>query len=353
MAERSATDREGVGSTPTSGSHTANPGYAAFQLAKALRSAEQLPDADSRERARRRADKWVSVFTQMLDGSLQVGSRTPLENVPPWVTLEVVTGGFATGSLLAGGVLREHERALAAKLGLAVDAADRLALNRYFLSDEGVSLLLEYLSAGTYEIAVPEEGALLVTAWLIDSGHSDKARDLLDQVVPFFARLRFYPEPTKRPQRFGSRVFIQDVDATIASLRAIRPNESIATQKEGIEVWTPLYDELVGLFLETVEGPAPNLRLGPDGARLHAKTASSRSRAAGLARPFPKAGMTVQRISYDGSKCNAQSRVAAQNRAIGSPVWHNLHSSSQSVRRTRRRCPVETLGEFACSLLDT
>ena len=113
MAEHSASDREGVGSTPTSGSHAANPGYAAFQIAKALSTAEQHPDAESRERASARVGKWVKVFTQMLDGSLRVGSRTPVENVPPWTTLEVLTGGFATGNLAAGGPLREHELALA------------------------------------------------------------------------------------------------------------------------------------------------------------------------------------------------------------------------------------------------
>ncbi len=268
MGERSASDREGVGSTPTSGPHTASPGYAAFQLAKALTTAEQHEDADTRERAKRKAEKWGSVFTQMLDGSLQVGSRTPLENVPTWATLEVVTGGFATGALLAGGPLRDHERALASKYGLAVEAEDRLPINRFFLSDEGLSELVERLNRGTYEVNVPEEGTLLVVAWLIKNGYSEKARELLDSLAPFFPKLRFYPEPVERPRRFGSRVFIQDVNATVKNLRAIRPNQAIAVQKEAIEVWTPLYDELVGMFLETVEGPAPNLALGPDGKRL-------------------------------------------------------------------------------------
>jgi hypothetical protein len=268
MAERSASDREGVGSSPTSGPHTANPGYAVFQLAKALTTAEKHDDEDTRERAKRKADKWVSVFTQILDGSLHVGSRNPLKDVPTWVTLEVVTGGFATGSLLAGGELREHERALASKHGLSVSREDRLALNRYFLSEEGVAELQSRLQKGTYEVSVPEEGALLVVVWLITNGHGEQARRLLDEIGPFFSRLGFYPRATERPQRFGSHVFIQDVNTTIKSLRSIRPNQSIATQKEAIDVWTPLYDELVGLFLETVEGPPPSLACGSDGEVL-------------------------------------------------------------------------------------
>lgn len=265
MVERSAQDREGVGSTPTSGLHTANPGYAAAQLAKALSTAEQHEDADTRERATQKAQKWAAVFSQMLVGSLQVGSRTPVASVPAWATLEVVTGGFATGELLAGGSLRAHEHELIARHALEADADDRLALNRYFLSEAGLAELTERLERGTYEIDVPEEGALLVVAWLIRGGHHQQARELLDQLAPFMSQLRFYPAPSEHPQRLSSRVFVQDVNTTIDSLRAITPNQAIATQREAIEVWTPLYDELVALFLETVEGTPPQLAAAPDG----------------------------------------------------------------------------------------
>jgi hypothetical protein len=139
MAERSASDREGVGSIPTSGLLAANPGYAAAQLAKALTTANEHQDAETRERAQRKVDTWRSVFTQMLEGSLRVGSRAPLDDVPPWVTLEVATGGFATGRLMANGPLLEHERCLASEHGLAAGEDDRVSLNRYFLSDDGLS----------------------------------------------------------------------------------------------------------------------------------------------------------------------------------------------------------------------
>jgi hypothetical protein len=204
----------------------------------------------------------------MIHGGLRVGARTPVDNVPPWATLEVLTGGFATGTLLAGGPLRDHERALATKRGLAIDDGNRLALNSFFLTEDGLSELRDRLSRGTYEVGVPEEGALLVVAWLIANGEHEKAHSLLDQLASYFSRLRFYPEATDRPQRFGSRVFVQDVNATVASLQAIRLNQAIAVQKEAIEIWTPLYDELVGLFLETVKGTPPRLRCGPDGKRL-------------------------------------------------------------------------------------
>ncbi|MBK9205232.1 MAG: hypothetical protein IPL73_22960 [Candidatus Obscuribacter sp.] len=46
----------------------------------------------------------------LLDGTLKVGERQPLAGVPAWVTLNVVTGGFATGDFAAGGALTEFER---------------------------------------------------------------------------------------------------------------------------------------------------------------------------------------------------------------------------------------------------
>jgi hypothetical protein len=86
-----------------------------------------------------KSTRGAEFFTQMLEGSLRVGSRAPLDDVPPWVTLEVATGGFATGRLMANGPLLEHERCLASEHGLAVGEDDRVSLNRYFLSDDGLS----------------------------------------------------------------------------------------------------------------------------------------------------------------------------------------------------------------------
>lgn len=269
MGEHSASDREGVGSTPTSGPHSANPGYAVFQLAKALTTAGEHPDVATRKRAEEKATKWVAVFTQMVDGTLAVGSRTPVADVPAWATLEVVTGGFATGELLAGGPLLDHEKALAAKHLLDSAGADRTALNRYFLTDEGLSELYSLLGSGKFEVSVPEEAGLLVVAWLGSNGHGQQARELLDEIAPYFGRLRFYPEPTEQPRRFGSRVCVQNVARTIRSLRGIKLNQAIAAQKEAIAVWTPLYDELVGLFLDTVEGEPPNLQQEENGGVGH------------------------------------------------------------------------------------
>jgi hypothetical protein len=245
-----------------------NPGYALFQIAKALTTSKQHEDPATRERAQVKISKWIDVFNGILNGTLDVGSRTPLEGVPGWVTLEVVTGGFATGELLASGSLLDHERALLAKLSPASDADGRRVLNGYYLTDEGLAHLQEQLHSGCYDISVPEEGALLVVAWLVENGHVEEARNLLDELAPYFSRLRFYPIPVERPRRFGSRVFLQDVGSTIQDLERIKANQHILAQKEAIQVWIPLYDQIVELFLETVKGESPSLRRGPTGERI-------------------------------------------------------------------------------------
>lgn len=245
-------------------------GYPALQLARALVTAEQHDDPVARERAALRADRWTSVILGIITRTTDVGSRTPVDGQPAWATLDVVKGGFATGSVLSGGDLQPHEQAL---LGLpqkgpaALSHPEaRLALNGRFLTDEGLQSLADWLQSGRYDIAVPEEGALLVVAWLVQQGFAQEARDLVAVLAPFFSQMRFYPVPLDAPRRHGTRLHLEDAGTTAARLRARRPNRQILAQKEAIEVWTPLYDQMVGLFLETVEGEPPHALRQADGA---------------------------------------------------------------------------------------
>src|SRR5262245_42315354 len=89
-----------------------NPGYAFGQLARALTTSAEHADADVRARAKARAERWGQVLLKFFDGTLTVGSRTPLAGIPAWATLEVAKGGFATGNLIAGGPLQAHELVL-------------------------------------------------------------------------------------------------------------------------------------------------------------------------------------------------------------------------------------------------
>ena len=192
-----------------------NPGYAHWQLAKALTTSEDHPDLATRDKARQKVAKWVKVLEGLIDGSIATGSRTPISGVPAWATLEVVTGGFATGALLAGGSILQHEQQLLSEFSIPSDGNERLALNRFYLTDEGLSRLRNALASGFYEIDVPEEGALLVVAWLLNRDHPDVARRLLEAIGPFLSKLRFYPRTVDQPRRFGSQVFVQDVATTL------------------------------------------------------------------------------------------------------------------------------------------
>ena len=234
-----------------------NPGYPFGQLVKALSGTGDLAAA--------RVKQWQQVLTGLFDGTLRVGSRTPVAGTPPWVTLDVVHGGFATGNLAAAGPLQAHEAEALASLTRPPKATDRTALNLYFLGDAGRSGLVTMLADGCFRVHVPEEGALLVAAWLIRRGEAERAGTLIEAITPFFDRLRFYPVPSPRPMRSGTAVFIQTAGEAVKSLCAKRPQTSVQRMNESIQIWTPLYDRTVALFLETVEGEIPAFRTTDSG----------------------------------------------------------------------------------------
>ena len=190
-------------------------------------------------------------------GAVDYGSRTPLEATPAWATLEVLTGGFATGRLLAGGVLLEHELVLLRQTGALRKKQDRQAINTYFLSEHGLADLNDRLRSGHYEVTVPEEGALLVVAWLAGSGHVDQARALVKEIAPHFNQMRFYPVPSEQPASSCSTVCVQVAPAAVRQLLAVRPNQKVLVQKEAVEIWAPFMDKMVALFLETVDADWP------------------------------------------------------------------------------------------------
>jgi hypothetical protein len=251
---------------------TANPGYALGQLAKAFATTQSHEDPDTRVRASAKIENWVKIFEGMLSGALQVGSRTPVSGTPAWATLEVVQGGFTTGELLAAGAIQAHEQELLAIVSADPSISTRVALNSYYLSEPGQIELHGMLSTGCYRINVPEEGALLVVAWLLEHGDPDKARSVLDEISPFLTRLRFYPVSDTRPLPAGSLVYLQTVRRTIQNLEKLKISTRIQAQREAVLIWAPTSDRVVELFLETVEGGAPSLEQGPNGKLVRTTT---------------------------------------------------------------------------------
>jgi hypothetical protein len=234
----------------------ANP-YVLGQLSRAITTAAGHPDEAVRERALNRIERWEQVFQGMLSGTLSVGTRAPVQDVPTWVTLEVVQGGFATGTLLAGGVLQPHELHLLERINRAPDNTARAALNIYYLSDSGQKDLCEIMRTGCYRLNVPEEGALLAIAWLLSHEMSEKAQELIDHITPLFDRLRFYPVPDRHPTLPSPSVHRHTVGEIVAALRVVKPHAQFEQMREALKVWLPLYDRTVSLFLETVEDDQP------------------------------------------------------------------------------------------------
>lgn len=242
--------------------------YARLQLARALRAALEASDAKASEHAQTRVARWRSVLRGLMQGTLDVGSRAPVAGWPAWVTLEVATGGFATGAALAGGRPLEHEHVLARMNGLPHDVHRdkiRQSLNTWCLSEAGLAWLAGLLASGDYAIDVPEEGALLVVAWLLANGRGEAAITLIGTLEPFFARLRFYPRPTVQAPRRPGTVYLEDAGTTAARLREVQAPREVERQRESLTLWTPLYDRVVALFLETVDGEPPVARRNAGG----------------------------------------------------------------------------------------
>lgn len=210
--------------------------YAFLQFIKAQESGQY-------EKARR----WSDILSGVLTGVLKIGSRTPVHGMPAWATPQVMRGGFATGAYAAGGPLLPHETALSAELGIeGKDVATvRRVLNTWFVSDDGLARLSEWIDEQRYEADTPEEMALVCVVLLAASDHR-AAKGILSEVAPFFDRIRFYPRPRKYPRPEGLRV--RSVEQLRKALKAVRPRNDILVQNASLTIWMPLYDRLIDLL---------------------------------------------------------------------------------------------------------
>lgn len=261
-----------------SSSGTVGASYAAFQLSKALTAAEHGADAEARANAEARATRWRQVMEHILAGTAAYGSRTPFADVPAWATLEVATGGFATGALLAGGALTEYERALATSCAGVRAGRERLDLNAWHLTDAGLDALQQRLRSGDYRIDVPEEAALPTVAWLIAHGRADDARALIETIAPYFDRLRFFPPSAQGATPAAAEVHVFTAGDAARRLACLSEQPRLAAQRRAIAVRLPLYDEAVALCLQTYDDGWP-CRHYPDGWRAAAQALCARAAA--------------------------------------------------------------------------
>ena len=236
-------------------------------------------------------------------GSIDVGSRTPVADVPAWATLEVITGGFATGVLLAGGPVLAHEQELARSLGVPTLSTSRRPLNLAFLSRDGLRQLRQLMATGTYRVDVPEEGALLVVAYLLGTGQVEKAMSTVLAIAPFFDRLRFYPVPDVVRGTSATTVCRQPLTKTIAGLEAITVPAQVARMNDSLTRLTACEDRVVGLFLDTVvdEGWVARATALSQELRVEQSRAPTDRRLHDLRRPLPRLISLLHRCVDEGA----------------------------------------------------
>lgn len=223
-------------------------------MAEKARRAENDPDPDTRRRAVERGSKWREVLAGMLSGRLRIGSRTPVEDLPVWVTPEVVRGGFVTGRALAANPLDPDEAELADELGLP---RTRRALFDWWISPEGRAVLLSLLDDDAFSAHLSEHTALMAVALLHDRGDEERAARLIAELAPFRDRLRFVPHATTPSTATPVTVHRHTVARARADLAGFRTPWKVLAQQEALTVWIPLRDEVVTFLAELLTRDEP------------------------------------------------------------------------------------------------
>lgn len=220
-------------------------GYVVGQLSSAFLTAVTHEDPEVRRRADQSASRWMKALQAMSDGTVEVGSRAPVDGLPAWVTLEVLRGGFASGAAVAAGPLTPEEIAVAERVGIP---ADRGRLFAHYLTDAGLAELQGLLDAGTYRVDIPEDAALLTVAWLIRAGDRAGALDLLEVLAPYVDRLRWVPKVAASPTAPADHVHRLTAGEARHALASRREHPRVEAQREALAVWNPFTDRMLTLW---------------------------------------------------------------------------------------------------------
>lgn len=307
--------------------------YTAAKLTSAINLSSTAATTHAAEAAAARADDWSAVLNSALVGRTTPGSRTPvrdrrasvtqgpLGDLPPFITPQVVDGGFVTGRLCAGGPLLPFEQLLVRQVlpkmkpsqGHSLSAADfesvyaealslpfeyghetegtssssskrkrkprdaplklRENLNAAFLTPAGVTFLQTLLCTRRYLVKYPEEAALpTAVALLLPSTstssppNADRAAELIHLLAPYFQLVRFYPRPATAPIPLRLACSLTTPAYAKQELGAIVrggvPNfgRRFITMKLVIERLLPSYDALLSLVLATCARLPWNIR---------------------------------------------------------------------------------------------
>ncbi|BEI82144.1 hypothetical protein CcaverHIS002_0300120 [Cutaneotrichosporon cavernicola] len=285
--------------------------YAYGQFAKALQDASTHGDDEVRDRAGARAEKWAAALNGIKDGQITIGSRVPVKDLPAWVTLEVLWGGYSSGRSLAETPLESDEIELAERLGLPEGPDRRARIFAYYLSDDGLAELYELLDSGLYAVKLPEDAALLTVAWLLRAGDEGGALAVLDAIQPFSRRFRFAPrqDSTVIPPGFTFRMSVGDARK---ALQARRMPPAIDSMLETLRVWNPYADRLLALWYRCVKDG--NVQLG-DAAWKQA-AAGLASEFVSLKKKYPRSRKVVRKGSNIQWLVSAASAASSADTAL-------------------------------------
>jgi hypothetical protein len=241
--------------------NTANPIFALTQLSHQLfnESVDKRMTVEKNNDLRKtKADQWKQTFSGMISGALSVGSRKPT-NAPVWVTLKVLSGGFASGEYMAS--LQPED-----------------IPNSEFLNIEGASRLGEMLDTGLYRIEVPENGALLVVIWLLRRGCVTEAESIINEISPWFDTLRFYPKQAETPldvtpvisvQCAGDACKMMKDNLANCSNPSIPRIRNVMSSERSASNWIPLKKDLLCLFSKTLECEhSPMYKVSPENGKV-------------------------------------------------------------------------------------
>ncbi len=203
-------------------------------------------------------DAWRALVDRGEDDELGRVFVTQMYECPPWVSIRSSPNQHRFRDFSAGGSMGHQEREIFQNLRQSHGRFTlRTQVNLFYLSDEGQRSLLRALRAGQYILKAPEETALVVFAYLIDMERDDSALEVLLEVGPYLNRLRFFPFLTDERRQWGPLLQLRTVD----SLKRYYSNkgcpQQILSMREWHSVWAPLYDDLVELWLSSVQGELP------------------------------------------------------------------------------------------------
>ena len=147
-------------------------GVQQIQRLKGLSDDKRLALDENKSRRLEKVQAWEQALRT---NRTSWGERQAVKDAPIWATPEVLEGGFVSRTLLAE--LKEGN-----------------VPNEFYLTGPGLLELEELLRSGCFRLKYPEHGALLMVAWLLNENRADDAMQILEEIAPYFDRLRFYPD---------------------------------------------------------------------------------------------------------------------------------------------------------------